>query len=147
MDTVTQKVFTKAFKPTGSLSYVGVPSSPGSKSGLELNAAVTSRKWRPSPKPEAGHTVSIIDGIFRFDGTGAFGGDSTTWGTAKYIELFTNADNDEYLKDRVVRCFINLVEYDFVVMTKSAPPVPEETEEDGTAWLEEDGTPVKQEGL
>jgi hypothetical protein len=118
----------------------GLPSSPGSATGLELNAAVTSRKWRPSPKPEAGHTVTIIDGIFRFDGAGSFDGTGTTWGTAKFIELFTNADNDEYSKDRVVRCFINLVEYDFVVTTKAAPVGTEAVNPDDSDMLNPDAS-------
>lgn len=128
-----------------SLARSGLPSTPGSASGLDLNAPVTSRKWRPSPRPEPGHTVTIIDGIFRFDGIGAFGGDGTTWGTAKYIELFTNADNDEYEKDRIVRCFINLIEYQFIVTTRAALPSDLDywKRVDGSNILRVDGSPIE----
>lgn len=97
----------------------GYPGSPGTKSGLELNAPVTSRKWRPSPKPASDAPVSVIDCIYRFDGEGAFTGTGGTWGNARYIELYMLADDDEYSKAKTGICFINLVEYDFVVTTRA----------------------------
>ena len=103
----------------------GLATSPGTKTGLELNAPVTSRKWRPSPKPASDAPVSVIDCIYRFDGEGEFTGTGGTWGDARYIELYMLADDDEYLKAKTGICFVNLVEYDFVVTTRAADTTPD----------------------
>ena len=95
--------------------------SPGARTGLDLNEPATSRKWRPSPPPAAGDAISVIDCIFRKDGTGSFDGTGTTWGTAKYLELYMLADNDEYGKSKTGICFVGGVEYNFVVTTMAQP--------------------------
>jgi hypothetical protein len=97
----------------------GPAKTPGAKSDRELNAPTTSRKWCPSPKPGASAPVSVIDCIYRFDGTGIFTGTGGTWGTAKYIELYMLADDDEYSKAKTGICFVDLVQYDFVVTTRA----------------------------
>jgi len=102
----------------------GYPKTPGTKTGRELNAPTTSRKWCPSPKPGQSAPVSVIDCIYRFDGTGSFTGTGGTWGTAKYIELYMLADDDEYSKAKTGICFVDLVEYDWTVTTRALDETP-----------------------
>lgn len=101
--------------------FGGWPTTPGVKTGLALNAVVTSRRWRPSTRPATDDAVSVINCIYRFDGDGSFVGDSGVWGTSKYIELYMLADSDEYEKAATGICFIGGVQYDFVVTTTVDP--------------------------
>lgn len=107
------------------LSNGKLPKTPGTKTGLELNAPVTSRKFCPSPRPASDAAVSVINCLWRKDGTGSFTGDSGTWETAKFVELYMLADSDEYNKDATGICFIGGVQYDFVVTTRSEDVIPD----------------------
>jgi len=123
--------------------FGGLASTPGVKTGLELNAAVTSRKWIPSPRPGPTAPVSVINCIYRFDGTGSFTGTGGTWGTAKYIELYMLADSDEYNKDATGICFIDGIQYDFVIWTKNLSTVRYWQRVDGSEILRADGSRIE----
>jgi len=116
--------------------------SPGEKAGRELNAPTTSRKWRPSPAPGPLAPVSVINCIYRFDGTGVFTGDLGAWGTARYIELYMLADSDEYEKSVTGICFVDLVEYDFVVTTRAQIMIPWE-DATGNNILDAEGNTIE----
>jgi hypothetical protein len=97
----------------------GFPSTPGIKVNQELNAQVRSRRWKPSPTPVSGATVSIINGLYRLDGTGDFVSPGTTWGTSRYIETLVMSDSDEYEKNTTAIQLVGGVEYNFVAQTKA----------------------------
>jgi len=84
-----------------------------------ISPKVISRRWRPSPRPLSADNVSVIDGLYRLDGTGEFVSPGSQWGSARYIETLVMSDADEYETSTTATQIIAGVEYVFTATTRA----------------------------
>lgn len=111
-------------------------------STIETPNVITSNKAYIDAAANA--VVAVTVGEISLDG-------GSTWvtsgvrGTFKYLLMRGTASTD-YSTAVINSATIGGVEYNFVIWTMVDPASLGEAEEDGTPWLQEDGTPVHQEG-
>jgi len=103
----------------------GLARTPGSKYDQIRNDQVISRKWAPSPRPPSDASVSIINGLFRFDGEGDFIAGPEVWGDSRYIETLVMSHATEYETATSAIQFIGGVEYTFTATTMVDPVIPD----------------------
>lgn len=103
-----------------------IPGNPGSKTGT---GTITSRRFRPRPRPTADAPVSVDTGSFILSGGGA------TWGASSWMTVTGTAGD-------TITVTVGTWTGQFVITAILVSA----KQEDGTEWLQEDGSAVYQEG-